>query len=77
MSRQDAIGVGNGVLKLGTQRTEKRRRMRPDAAPAPQTQDYFLLMWPNVEKKEECGDRRALGGTDVDGGWGPWGPLED
>jgi len=31
--------VGNGVRMLGTQRTEKRRRMRPDAAPAPQMQD--------------------------------------
>jgi len=35
------------------------------------------MKWRNVEKKEEWGDRRALGGTDVDGGWGPWGPLED
>jgi len=44
MSRQDAIGIGNGVWTLGTQRTEKRARMRPDAASASQTQDYFLLM---------------------------------
>ena len=34
----------NGVRTPGTQGTEKRRRMRPDVAPAPQTQDKFLLM---------------------------------
>jgi len=44
MSRQDAIGVGNGIRTMETQRTEKQRRMRPDAPPTPQTQDYFLLM---------------------------------
>jgi len=31
----------------------------------------------NVEEKEERGDRRPLGRTYVDRGWGPWGPLED
>jgi len=31
----------------------------------------------HVEKKEERGDRSALGGADVGRGWGPWGPLED
>jgi len=35
------------------------------------------MQWRNVEKEEERGDRRALGGTDVDGGRGPWCPLED
>ena len=49
---QSALGMASGrwgrrgwkndvgcVRTLGTQRTEKRRRMRPDKAPAPQTQD--------------------------------------
>jgi len=31
----------------------------------------------NVEKKEEWGDRRALGASDVDWGLGPWCPWED
>jgi len=35
------------------------------------------VQWRNVEKKEERGDRGALGGTDVDWGWGPWRPLEN
>ena len=36
--------VENGVRTPGTQGTEKRRRMPPDVALAPQTQDKFLLM---------------------------------
>jgi len=35
------------------------------------------VQWRNVEKKEERGDWGALGGSDVDWGWGPWCPLEN
>jgi len=35
------------------------------------------VQWRNVEKKEEREDRRALGGSDIDWGWGSWRPLED
>jgi len=35
------------------------------------------VQWRDVEQKEEWGDWRALGGSDVDWGWGPWCPLEN
>jgi len=35
------------------------------------------VQWSHVEKKEERGDRGALGGAYSDGSRGPWGPLED
>jgi len=35
------------------------------------------MQWRNVEKKEERGDRGALGGSDVDWGLDPWGSLEN
>jgi len=35
------------------------------------------MQWRNVEKEEEWGDRRALGGADVDSSRGPWCPLEN
>ena len=42
-------GFANGVRTPGTQGTEKRRRMRPDAVPAPQTQDKSLLMFQTLD----------------------------
>jgi len=35
------------------------------------------MQWGNVEMAEKWGDRRALGGSDVDRGWGSWCPLEN
>jgi len=33
--------------------------------------------WCHVEKEKKRGDQGALGGADVNGGRGPWGPLKD
>ena len=35
------------------------------------------MQWRHVEEKEERGDRRPLGGSDIDWGWGSWRPLEN
>ena len=50
----------NGVRTPGTQGTEKRCRMRPDAAPAPQMQDKLLLMIVGLVKPNLCGSLPGL-----------------
>ena len=41
------------------------------------TPGYPEMQQCQLEEEEEQGDRGTLGGADVDGCRGPWGPLKD